>query len=299
MILQDYILQHYSAKSVSRYTRQIEQFKEILGEKAEKSNYQDILNYIGTLRERRLHPKSLRNHLHSLKIYFRYLVEMKIRKDHPCENLQLKDRINKSIEVESLYSKDELELLYKEYTKQRENTQNESTENTRDKIIVGLLVYQALTSSEIIELKTSDINLEEGTIRIKGNDHKSKSGNKGRTLAFKPKQILIIHEYLKTYRKDLSKQQNPSKRIDYFLLNESGLQLYGSYINRMLNKASHKKYTPIKIRQSVIANLLKENNDLRVVQEFAGHRKTGSTEAYKRTGFEELRASIEKIHPLQ
>ncbi|MBK9378664.1 MAG: tyrosine-type recombinase/integrase [Saprospiraceae bacterium] len=118
-------------------------------------------------------------------------------------------------------------------------------------------------------------------------------------LALKPKQILLIHEYLKTYRKELWKRQKPSKRTDYFLLNERGLQLYGSYMNRMLDKLTNKKYSPLKIRQSVIANLLKENHDLRVVQEFAGHRKTGSTEAYKRTGFEELRVSIERLHPLQ
>ncbi|MBK9378673.1 MAG: tyrosine-type recombinase/integrase [Saprospiraceae bacterium] len=295
MKLENYISQHYSTKSVKRYTRQIEQFKEVLGNNADQSNYQDILNYIGTLRERKLHPKSLRNHLHSLKIYFRYLVEIKIRKDHPCENLQLKDQINKSILVESLYSKEELEMFYQEFTKRNENT----IENTKNKIILGLLIYQALTSSEIIELKVSDINLEEGTIKIKGNDQKTKSGNKGRILALKPKQILLIHEYLKTYRKELWKRQKPSKRTDYFLLNERGLQLYGSYMNRMLDKLTNKKYSPLKIRQSVIANLLKENHDLRVVQEFAGHRKTGSTEAYKRTGFEELRVSIERLHPLQ
>ena len=295
MIVQEYILQHYSPKSVMKYTRQIEQFKEVVGDKADQSNYQDILNYIGTLRTRNLHPKSLRNHLHSLKIYFRYLVEIRIRKDHPCENLQLKDQINKSIIVESLYSKEKLEMLYQEFTKQNENSQ----ENARDKIILGLLIYQALTTSEIIELKVSDINVEEGTIRIKGNDQQNRRGNKGRILALKPKQILMMHEYLKTYRKALAMKQKPSKRQDYFLLNESGLQLYGSYLNRMLNKASNKSYTPLKIRQSVIANLLKENNDIRIVQEFAGHRKTGSTEAYKRTGFEELRAAIERLHPLQ
>jgi integrase/recombinase XerD len=54
-----------------------------------------------------------------------------------------------------------------------------------------------------------------------------------------------------------------------------------------------------KSRQSVIANLLKEKNDTRIVQEFAGYRRTGSTEAYKRTGLEELKSSIERLHPRQ
>jgi len=68
-------------------------------------------------------------------------------------------------------------------------------------------------------------------------------------------------------------------------------------INR--GKVKYEKITPLKIRQSVIANLLKEKNDTRVVQEFAGHRRTSSTEAYKQTGLEELKQSINKFHPLQ
>ncbi|MBK7696899.1 MAG: tyrosine-type recombinase/integrase [Saprospiraceae bacterium] len=59
------------------------------------------------------------------------------------------------------------------------------------------------------------------------------------------------------------------------------------------------KLLPHKIRQSVIANYLKQNNDIRVVQVFAGHKRSGSTEEYKQSGLEELKVSISKIHPLQ
>jgi integrase/recombinase XerD len=84
-------------------------------------------------------------------------------------------------------------------------------------------------------------------------------------------------------------------------MNEEGLQLWQGGINRMINKGKekHEKLIPLKIRQSVIAHLLKENNDIRIVQEFAGHRRTASTEAYKQTGLEELKSAIEKLHPLQ
>jgi integrase/recombinase XerD len=56
---------------------------------------------------------------------------------------------------------------------------------------------------------------------------------------------------------------------------------------------------PIKIRQSVIAHLLKQNHDLRIVQVFAGHKRAASTEEYKQTGLEELKTAIQKHHPLQ
>jgi integrase/recombinase XerD len=46
------------------------------------------------------------------------------------------------------------------------------------------------------------------------------------------------------------------------------------------------------IRQSAIANLLKAGKGLREVQYFAGHKKISSTEKYRQTGLEELKAAI-------
>ncbi len=44
--------------------------------------------------------------------------------------------------------------------------------------------------------------------------------------------------------------------------------------------------------------MLKEGKDLRVVQVFAGHKKISSTEKYKQTAIDELKAAIHKYHPL-
>jgi len=302
MIELEYILQHYSKKSVPRYLRQINQFKVYQGDKINKTKYSEVVEYIGTLRERNLHPKSLRNHLFSIKIFFRYLIAIGKRKDHPCESLYLKDQINRAIIVDDLYTMKSLENLYNTFESPRDKRPGREKPEAikkRDKIILSLLIYQALTTSEIIELRVKDINLEEGTITIRPNETPGRRGNKGRTLPLKSKQILLFNNYIKKHRNNLSENQKQSKGTDYFILNEQGLQLWGSYLNRMLSKGRepHLIFTPMKIRQSVIAHLLKENKDLRIVQEFAGHRRAGSTEAYKRTGFEELKNSIEKLHP--
>lgn len=290
MTLQGFLKQEYSKTSIDGYENMIGRFLLVLGDKAEKGTYTDVLDYIGLLREQGLHPKSLRNNLFAIKIYYRYLVAIGKRNDHPCRYLYLKDQINRAIQVESLYPKEVLVGLYE--THQSKNPDNQN----RDKIIIGLLIYQALTVLEISQLKTSDIDLENGTIRIKANVK-----NKGRTLSLKPNQILLFHNYLKNEWKHYHRKQKPSKRTDYFLMNDEGLQLWQGGINRMINKDRDKqeKLIPLKIRQSVIAHLLKENNDVRIVQEFAGHRRTASTEAYKQTGLEELKSAIERLHPLQ
>jgi len=290
MKLEEYLNEKYSPTSVKGYANMIKRFILWAGELAEKASYTDVLDYIGLLRAQNLHPKTLRNNLFAIKIYYRYLITTGKRKDHPCRYLYLKDQINRQIQVESLYPEETLQELYDTYqAKKPENQQ-------RDKVIISLLIYQALSVLEITRIKTSDVNLENGSIHIREN-----TKNKGRTLSLKPGQILLFHNYLKNDRKRYQRRQKPSKRTDYFILNDKGLQLWSGSINRMINRGRDKqnKLIPLKIRQSVIARLLKENKDIRIVQAFAGHRRTASTEAYKQTGLEELKTAIEKHHPLQ
>ena len=288
--LTEFIAKRYSKTVIKGYLSIIKRFELIMGEKAQAATYNDILNYVGLLRETGAHPKTLRNNLFVVKIYFRYLISIGKRNDHPCQDLFLKDQINRQIQVESLYPKEILEELFENWKSKEEINQR------RDKIIVSLLVFQALLVTEISELKTSDINLENGTIKIKGN-----LKVKPRILALKPKQIMLIHSYLKQDYKHFQKKQKPSNRKNYFILNSDGLWFREGLINILINRERDKqtKLVPLKIRQSVIAHLLKSENDLRIVQEFAGHKRTSSTEAYKQTGLEELKSVVERFHPLQ
>jgi site-specific recombinase XerD len=290
MKLTDYLTSKYSATSIRSYENMIRRFRLSLGERADGAGYHEVLDYIGQLRSQGLHPKSLRNNLFAVKIYFDYLLETGKRTDHPCKYLNLKDQVNRQIAVESLYSREVLEELYEHYQAKKPENQR------RDKIIISLLIYQALTVLEISQLRIEDVKLEAGTVYIRENVK-----NRGRTLDLKPRQILLMHTYMKEDWKRYWRKRPPRKRFDYFILSENGLQLWKSGINRMINRGREKqeRLTPLKIRQSVIANLLKEGHDLRVVQVFAGHRRTASTEAYKQTGLEELKAAIEKLHPLQ
>ena len=83
--LDEYILQYYSGNCLPRYKSQIEQYKAYTGDKAEQATYTDIITYLGYLREKKLHPKSLTNHLHSIKIYHRYQETKGKPNHHPSE----------------------------------------------------------------------------------------------------------------------------------------------------------------------------------------------------------------------
>jgi len=59
------------------------------------------------------------------------------------------------------------------------------------------------------------------------------------------------------------------------------------------------KITPQKTRQSVIANMLKSGEDLRLIQSFTGYKRISNIEEYRQTDLEKIRASIAKYFPQQ
>lgn len=290
--LENYLQEKYSKTAIAGYQHMIGQYLAYMGKEAKKALYQDVLNYIGYLRTRELHPKTLRNNLFAIKIYYRWLIETGQRNDHPCQDLNLQDKINRSIAVENLYTMKELEEFLEQYEPKQ------SFLKQRDKAIISLLIYQALTVLEISQLELNNIDLEKGTIYIKGNVK-----NKSRTLSLKPNQIMLLHKYISETRAVLlSRNENPEHEDkNALILSQTGTKILHHSISRQINygKPGYKKMLPLKIRQSVIAHLLKQNHDLRIVQVFAGHRRAASTEEYKQSGLEELKTSIQRHHPLQ
>ena len=65
----------------------------------------------------------------------------------------------------------------------------------RSQVIISLLIYQALKAKEIVNLKTTDIDLEQGKIYIR----KTTKAN-ARKLELKPKQIMSFYIYLHKIR---------------------------------------------------------------------------------------------------
>jgi integrase/recombinase XerD len=113
----------------------------------------------------------------------------------------------------------------------------------------------------------------------------------------KPKQIMLFYKYIHEVRSKVIKE-NTSQLI----LNLRGGRMTADSINYLVE--TFKPLFPDRnlnaktIRQSVITNLLKQKKDLRIVQVFAGHKKPSSTERYRQTGLEELKAAVMKYHPL-
>lgn len=262
--IEEYLQENYSASGYKSHMVLMKRFQDYTPN-YKTARLQDILHYLKKRRDQGKHPKTLRNCLHSIKIYYRYLQHTGQRKDHPCSKLQLKDKIDKTIKTEQLYSVEQLEDYLQATTAYK-------------KLMVSLLVYQGLKTSEIITLKVNQINIEKADIYLPD-----------RVLPLQPKQIYLYLEHVKN-----------KKEEDYLFTTRYNNIYKTSEINEHINKSRLKEsqITPQKIRQSVVKNLLLQN-DIRVVQVFAGHKTSSTTQQYKTTHFEELKAQINQLHPLQ
>lgn len=280
---EDYINKQYQPSSRVGYVYGVKIFLDWMGvEKAKVANYADIVDYLNHLRQGELKARTLNNYLFAVKIYYNYLRASGQRDDHPCERLQLKDQYDRAIHLEKLYSPELLQKL-------EQRTWSKSKKlASRNRVIVSLLLHQALTVSEITALEVESVDLESGWVEVGAS-----ALNRARRLPLQSSQILLLNNYIQDYR--------PQTKQKELILNRYALPLHPHAISRIINgkRPATDRFLPLRIRQSVIANLLKNGHDLRLVQTFAGHRQISTTEAYQQTELDELKASIEKHHPLK
>lgn len=288
MNIENYLQKNYTTQTAKAYKREIEIY--IINNPNNKNyTYTDIINYVGRLRKKYTNPKTINRIVCSIKAYYSYLCFTNKRKDNPTKSIQLKDKISRDIQLQDLLTTEELEQLLHSKKERYTNL------TYRNKVLMSLLIYQALQPRELANINTTDINLQEATIFIAATNNTN-----SRTLQLKANQILLFKQYLEEVRPKLL-QQNQNTflivgiRQKAFTVADISSHLKHNYKNIFGNKKVNAKT----IRQSVITNLLKQNNDVRIVQVFAGHKYTSTTERYKQNNVEQLQTAINKHHPIQ
>lgn len=287
MKLNEYLQKHYTKKTAKAYQREIEIYTSN-NKKAEKYTYSEIVNYIGILRTRYSNPKTINRILASIKAYYSYLCFTGARKDNPTKSILLKDKQSRDIQLQDLLTTEELETLL---TAKKERYTNL---DYRNRVLISLLIYQALKPNEIEALQSEEINLEEATIYIK-----SSAKNNSRTLALKANQILMFKKYLEEIRPKLVAENQTKSFIIGQRKEPMTAEDITKHIKRNYDIYPPRKVNALTIRQSVIANLLKQNNDLRIVQSFAGHKYPSTTERYKQNNVDALQTALQIYHPIR
>ncbi len=176
----------------------------------------------------------------------------------------------------------------------------------RNKVILGLLIYQAVTTGELHRLEVGHIKLKEGRVYIPGHGRSN-----SRTLTLEAAQLLDLQEYLLVIRPRMLanlKAYRPGRKPDKInpviyerlFFSENGSNNIKNSLLHLFRaiKRRYPKITSAKaIRSAVIAEWLK-TKDIRIVQYMAGHRWVSSTERYNAFNLQDLKDSLKRHHPL-
>lgn len=286
MTLQDYLEKHYTAATAASYGREIAAYL-LQHPGAKTAGYTEVLAYVGLLRERYSNAHTLHRVLSSIKVYYDYLCASGQRADHPAAIINLKDRRHGDVQLQDLFTTQELERLL-------ERKERYGALYYRNKVLMSLLVYQGLRVGELAALRVHDINLDAGTVYIGATPHTN-----SRTLSLKPNQVLLLYSYLQGVRPKLLK----GKACEVLLVGQRGKPMQAEDIVKHVSRSCKGLYPGRRvsagtIRQSVIANLLKSGHDILVVQRFAGHKYPSSTERYRPGEISTLKAAIDTYHPM-
>jgi len=286
MNLKAYLQQRYTEKTAEVYGQEIERYL-ISCPGAATAVYTDVLSYIGALRSRYTNPSTLNRIVCSLKAYYDYLCTSGRREDHPAKSILLKDPRSRDIQLQGLFTMQELEALL-------DRPERYSNLVSRNKVLMSLLIYQALYPVELEGLRVGDINLEAGTMRIRATAKTNE-----RELTLKSNQILLFYDYIRAVRPRLLK----TGMAEQLLIGQRGELMSAEDITKHVKRSFSGLYpgrtvNAQTIRQSVIAGLLKQGHDLSVVQAFAGHKYPSTTERYRQNEIDTLKAAIEKYHPI-
>jgi integrase/recombinase XerD len=260
--------------------------------------YNDLLNFIDYCHLEGDSKRLINSKLRSIRGFYEYLKTKDKSIVNPAASLQVKgvsQRLPSGITGYTL-----LESLCQSYP-------DKTLRQKRNKVILGLLVYQGVTTGELHRLETTDVKLKQGKIHVPGT---RKSGS--RELGLKPFQVLEMHEYLEKVRPRILRElkvprpaRKPGKMNQDRLKDQLFISINGSehiknsllHMFRGIQKTHPEIRNPKQIRASVITWWLKSYN-LRQVQYMAGHKYVSSTERYQLNNLDKLQSKLEKYHPL-
>lgn len=267
----------YSINTLNSYLSDINIFISYLNQ--EKINYKNIncdiiRSYLKYLDVNKYKSSSINRILSSLNDYYSYLEKNKIIKYNYFKDI---NRPRKEKRLPNF-------INYTEYMNLINTVQKENNEylKIRNLLLLEILFDTGLRVSEAVNIKISDIDLKNHSLKVLG------KGNKERIVYFGDYAVTYLEEYL-ALRKNIKSKDNEYLfwNKDYQRLTRRGAEYL---INNIAKKALLKqRITPHTLRHSFATEMLNNGCDIRSVQELLGHKSLSTTGIYTHVTNEVIR----------
>jgi len=277
----------YSPHTVNAYLNDIGFFEsfnknQFNDENIDQANYSQIRSWIVSLVDDGISNVSVNRKMASLKAYYKFLLKTKQIEVSPL----LKHKALKTPKTLQIpFSENEVTEVLNQISNPT------GFEAIRDKLIIDLFYTTGIRRTELIHLKSGNVNTSNNTIKVLG------KRNKERIIPLLPiiTQQLILYLIERTHLEMVTD-------MDYFFLTKKGLKLNDSFVYRLINTyfstVSEKvKKSPHILRHTFATHLLNNGADLNSVKELLGHSSLASTQVYTHSSLSELKKVYENAHP--
>ena len=274
-----------SGNTLDAYQRDLRKLLDYL-EREQKSvsdvELADLEHFSAGLHDIGIHPRSQCRILSGVRSFFKFLQLDGYRDDDPTELLESPQIGDHLPEVLTTDEVDRLEA----------SIDLSKWEGHRNRAIIEVLFSCGLRVSELVNLKLSDLYIDEEYVRVMG------KGSKERLVPISRKAI----DELKYWFYDRNLMKIKPGEEDFVFLNRRGAHLTRTMILIMIKAQAkyagiQKTISPHTLRHSFATALLEGGADLRFIQALLGHEDIGTTEIYTHIDTSALRQEILEHHP--
>ena len=271
-------------KTIKAYRIDLRQFTEYVIGQAASFDRETIKSYTAYMNQK-FKPSTVKRKIASIRAFVTWLMEENLMEKNPFENLHLKVQkptlLPRVIPFWVIRS-----ILEEVHKRQKLNLDNMTA--LRETAVIEMLFATGMRVSELSGLKTKNIDLKDGVIRIFG------KGSKERIAYIGNAEVL---EALRKYAEVCQPERNGT-----FFLNSRGKRLSEQSVRNIVRKYGElvdypTRITPHMFRHSVATLLLEEDVDIRCIQHILGHSSILTTQIYTHVAETKQREIMEERHP--
>ena len=242
----------------------------------------DLREFVSQMAEAGYARSTIARRLATLRSFFKFCQREALIDENPAKPLR---NPRKHRQLPHFLSTDEIGLLL--------NAPDLSDQlGIRDRAMLETIYSGGLRVSELVGLNYSDLELDEGLIRVRG------KGKKERFSPLGSYALDALHSWLS--RSNHTKRFQPDAPV---FTNRFGKRITTRSVRRMMEKyikltGLDQRTSPHTLRHSFATHLLDRGADIRSVQELLGHKSLVTTQIYTHLTTAKLRDIYEKSHPL-
>lgn len=278
----------YSEHTLKAYHTDLSEFQhfillqfELSGQWGEVTHHM-IREWVIELMEHNISPRSVSRKLSSLKSFFKYLMKEGVVLSNPATKVQSPKQKKKLLRVAS---EDDIGSLLDHDPFPRDRW------GRTQRAILYTFYHTGIRLSELIGLRVSDCDFNQGKITVTG------KRNKQRSVPMTPTLKKVLEEHI---------QQNEptggNAQSDFLFTTESGNKLYPKLVYNVINTylglvSGLEKKSPHVLRHSFATHMLNRGADLNSIKELLGHSSLAATQIYTHNTIDQLKHLYNQAHP--